>query len=132
MRGTSTMQDTQASSSTITVPPSELHLGYWNIRGLAQPIRLLLAYCQLEWKETRYELLESTKNPGTWDRSQWTSVKYNLELDFPNLPWLIDGDLKLTESTAILRHIARKFKPELLGSTICDMVTSVNLYLLKH
>merc|ERR1711874_274787 len=28
--------------------------------------------------------------------------------DFPNLPYYIDGDVKITQSNAILRHIARK------------------------
>jgi len=28
--------------------------------------------------------------------------------DFPNLPWMIDGDVKLTQSLAILKHLARK------------------------
>lgn len=35
--------------------------------------------------------------------------KFNLGLDFPNLPYLIDGDLKITQSLAILRYLGRKF-----------------------
>jgi glutathione S-transferase len=31
-----------------------------------------------------------------------------LGLDFPNLPYLFDGDIKLTQSNAILRHVARR------------------------
>ena len=30
------------------------------------------------------------------------------ELDFPNLPYFVDGDVKLSQSNAILRHIGRK------------------------
>ena len=31
-------------------------------------------------------------------------------LPLPNLPYYIDGDLKLTQSMAILRHLGRKHK----------------------
>uniref|UniRef100_A0A8C5L044 glutathione transferase n=1 Tax=Jaculus jaculus TaxID=51337 RepID=A0A8C5L044_JACJA len=57
-----------------------------------------------------------------YDRSQWLNEKFKLGLDFPNLPYLIDGTHKITQSNAILRYIARKHnlpdyekqKPELL------------------
>ena len=40
----------------------------------------------------------------------------SLGLDFPNLPYLICGDFKLTESSAINNYIIRKSgKTELLG-----------------
>ncbi|XP_013920029.1 PREDICTED: glutathione S-transferase 2-like [Thamnophis sirtalis] len=44
------------------------------------------------------------------EESEWTSVKEKLGLDFPNLPYLIDGDRKISQSNAILRYIARKHK----------------------
>ncbi|XP_060057920.1 glutathione S-transferase Mu 5-like isoform X3 [Erinaceus europaeus] len=43
-----------------------------------------------------------------YDRSQWLNEKFKLGLDFPNLPYLIDGAHRLTQSNAILRYIARK------------------------
>ncbi|XP_065596248.1 glutathione S-transferase 2-like [Cyrtonyx montezumae] len=43
-----------------------------------------------------------------YNPSDWTNEKEKLGLDFPNLPYLIDGDTKLTQSNAILRYIARK------------------------
>jgi glutathione S-transferase len=42
------------------------------------------------------------------DKSDWLKVKFQLGLDFPNLPYYIDGDLKITESNAIKRHLGRK------------------------
>jgi len=78
--------------------------GYWKIRGLAQPIRLLLAYTGTEYDDRQFE----TGPPPTYDRSAWLSVKFTLGLDFPNLPYYIDGDIKLTQSMAIMRYIARK------------------------
>lgn len=40
----------------------------------------------------------------------------SLGLEFPNLPYLIEGDFKLTESSAIVSYIVEKSgKCELLG-----------------
>ena len=45
----------------------------------------------------------------------------NLGLEFPNLPYLIAGDFKLSESSAINNYIIRKSnKQELLGKTSED------------
>lgn len=86
-------------------------LGYWNIRGLAQPIRLLLEYTETEYEDKRY-----TCGPAPdYSRECWYKEKFNLGLDFPNLPYYIDGDTKITQSCAILRHIARKHN--LCGTT---------------
>ncbi|CAG2123062.1 unnamed protein product, partial [Medioppia subpectinata] len=43
-----------------------------------------------------------------FDRSEWTNEKATLGLPFPNLPYYIDGDIKITQSLAVLRHLARK------------------------
>lgn len=41
-------------------------------------------------------------------RAAWEDVKYTLGLDFPNIPYFIDADVKLTQSLAIMRYVARK------------------------
>nr|XP_014595682.1 glutathione S-transferase Mu 1 isoform X1 [Equus caballus] len=79
-------------------------LGYWDIRGLAHAIRLLLEYTDSNYEEKKYTMGDAPD----YDRSQWLSEKFKLGLDFPNLPYLIDGAHKLTQSNAILRYIARK------------------------
>uniref|UniRef100_A0A2P2I1R4 glutathione transferase n=1 Tax=Hirondellea gigas TaxID=1518452 RepID=A0A2P2I1R4_9CRUS len=86
-------------------------LAYWDIRGLAQPIRLLLEYTNTKFTDKYYVCGEA---PG-YDKSCWFDVKSTLGFDFPNLPYYTDGDLKLTESGAIIRHIARKH--DLCGKT---------------
>ncbi|XP_060629238.2 glutathione S-transferase Mu 2-like isoform X2 [Anolis sagrei] len=83
-----------------------LTLGYWDIRGLAHAIRLLLEYTETPYEDKQYHFGEAPD----FDTSQWTSVKEKLSLDFPNLPYLFDGEKKLTQSNAILRYIARKHK----------------------
>jgi len=92
-------------------------LGYWMIRGLAEPIRYLLWYTGTEYEEKLYEV---TGEPGNWSREQWTNVKETLGLEFPNLPYYIDGDTKITETQAILEHLARKH--HLAGSNEEDYV----------
>nr|XP_008528319.1 PREDICTED: glutathione S-transferase Yb-3 isoform X5 [Equus przewalskii] len=79
-------------------------LGYWDIRGLAHAIRLLLEYTDSNYEEKKYTMGDAPD----YDRSQWLSEKFKLGLDFPNLPYLIDGAHKITQSNAILRYIARK------------------------
>ncbi|XP_026533703.1 glutathione S-transferase Mu 1-like isoform X4 [Notechis scutatus] len=83
----------------------EVTLGYWDIRGLAHTIRMLLEYTKTPYKDKYYVLGGKVPN---MDMTDWTSVKEKLGLDFPNLPYLIDGDRKISQSNAILRYIARK------------------------
>ncbi|XP_043572437.1 glutathione S-transferase Mu 1-like [Chiloscyllium plagiosum] len=86
-------------------------LGYWDIRGLAQPIRLLLEYTGTAYEDKLYSCGEAPN----YDKTCWFDVKYTLGLDFPNLPYLISGDVKITQSNAIMRYIARKHN--LVGET---------------
>ncbi|XP_066209009.1 glutathione S-transferase Mu 1-like isoform X2 [Saccopteryx leptura] len=79
-------------------------LGYWDIRGLAHAIRLLLEYTDSNYEEKKFSMGDAPD----YDRSQWLSEKSKLGLDFPNLPYLIDGAHRLNQSNAILRYIARK------------------------
>ncbi|XP_032936158.1 glutathione S-transferase 2 isoform X2 [Catharus ustulatus] len=79
-------------------------LGYWDVRGMAQPIRMLLEYTDTPYQERKYHLGPAPDH----DPSEWTSEKEKLGLDFPNIPYLIDGNTKLTQSNAIVRYIARK------------------------
>jgi glutathione S-transferase len=66
----------------------EIVFGYWGIRGLGQVPRLVLAYSGLNWKDVKYT-----------ERDQWFAKdRTGLGLQFPNLPYLIDGDFKLSES----------------------------------
>ncbi|KAL4450295.1 hypothetical protein ABPG74_009001 [Tetrahymena malaccensis] len=90
---------------------SQITLGYWNIRGLGQLSRYLLEYTGLKYKEKRYQKLEE------WFQKD----KQGLGIEFANLPYIIDGDLKLTESHAVNLYIIRKSgKNELLGTSLIE------------
>lgn len=66
----------------------------------------MLAYAGEEYEDKKYEVGDGPE----FNRDAWLNEKASLGLDFPNLPYYVDGDLKLTQSNAIYRHIARKHK----------------------
>ena len=60
---------------------------------LAQPIRLLL-----EYTETKFEDKMMRCGPAPdYDKTCWFGIKHSLGLDFPNLPYYLDGDIKITQ-----------------------------------
>jgi len=92
-------------------------LAYWDIRGLAQPIRLLLAYTDTKYEDKYYVCGPAPE----FDKTCWFGIKSSLDLDFPNLPYYIDGDVKITQSNAIMRYIGRK--NNLLGTNEKEMIS---------
>ena len=86
-------------------------LGYWKIRGYAANLRYQLAYSGIDYDMVEYEQGEGPE----FSNSAWLSVKHTLGFAFPNLPYLIDGDHKLTETQAIHKYLADKWDPNLLG-----------------
>ncbi|XP_070574573.1 glutathione S-transferase Mu 1-like [Ptychodera flava] len=91
-------------------------IAYWKIRGLAQPIRYLVEYAGIDYKEKLYECGPAPD----FSPECWLSEKHTLGLPFPNLPYMIDGDVKLTQSNAILRYLARK--ANLLGTNDTEVI----------
>jgi len=84
---------------------SQVTLGYWDIRGLAEPIRTVLEYVELPYNMELFNSFET-----------WSEKKTKADYLFPNLPYLVDGDKTITESEAIIAHVCLKAgKAELLG-----------------
>jgi len=93
-------------------------LGYWGIRGRAQIARLLLAYTGAVWEDVKYT------SPEQW----FGKDKQGLGIPFANLPYLIDGDFKLSESRAIIKYIvARSGNKELEGKNIQDQARVIQV-----
>lgn len=88
----------------------KVEVGYWDCRGLVNPVILMLEYLQKP-----YILQTPSKDllgpPPTFDKSRWYEAKSSLlkGFDFPNLPYYHDKELgiRLTQSSAILMHLAR-------------------------
>jgi glutathione S-transferase len=87
----------------------------------------MLAYCGVDY-ETKTYIRGASPD---FSKQDWLQEKKELDLDFPNLPYLIDGDFKMTESKSIMKYIASKHDPSLLGSTAeevakADMMSRVH------
>jgi len=91
-------------------------LGYLPIRGAAHPIRFLLEYVGEPYEEKIYDY----GPPPAYEKTTWLKEKFNLGFDFPGLPYYIEGDLKITQSTAIARYIASKHN--LVGRTEAEQL----------
>ncbi|MFH4981893.1 hypothetical protein AB6A40_008602 [Gnathostoma spinigerum] len=69
-------------------------LSYFPIRGLAEPIRMLLVDQGIPFQDIRVTAEE------------WTKLKPTMH--FGQMPCLHDGDMQIVQTGAILRHLARK------------------------
>ena len=80
--------------------------GYWNIRaGVRGNVnRYLLHYAGVDYTDKRYDVVNNAAEWGYGDKN-------SLGLDFPNLPYIIEGDLKITESKAVGHYICDKWAP---------------------
>ena len=79
-----------------------IKITYWNIRGITGYV-----FSLCEYTGTPYEFLtEDINDKSIWHGSVEEHVKNGLQ--YPNLPWMEDGDVKLSESFAIMNYIAEK------------------------
>ena len=83
-------------------------VGYWKIRGLAAPLRMILEYKGIEYENVLYE---AHGCPGNWDVSSWfkeDKPKLLKENALMNLPYIQYDDVVVTQSNACLRFLGRK------------------------
>ncbi|XP_051912751.1 glutathione S-transferase Mu 4-like [Hippocampus zosterae] len=89
---------------------AKLVVGYWPLRGLVERVLLLLEYLGLE-----YELRRVTDPDGWFNKLKLEVMAKN---GLANLPYLLDGEKYICESSAIMVHLALKAdRPCLLGKT---------------
>jgi glutathione S-transferase len=89
-------------------------LGYWHIRGLAESIRYLLDYLGVDFENKTY-----LQGPAPdFDGSEWTNAIEGLGMSFPNLPYFLDGAVRISETLAIFQFIASKYGAPLAGETV--------------
>jgi len=71
-------------------------LTYWKLRGKCEPINYILEYGGIDY-EMRY-----------MDGDLWAKEKPQLDLDYPNLPHMVDGNVRMSETNAICKYLAGK------------------------
>ena len=69
-------------------------------------MRTVLNYLELPYEEELFVVDDD-----------WFPTKFSRGIDFPNLPFIIDGEHKQSETSAIIEYLCAKYKPELLGTT---------------
>merc|ERR1711941_33879 len=74
-------------------------LGYWDLGGRATVARYILAASGKKWEDKRH-------NRDTWTATKTDMIKNGVDL--PNLPYLIDGDRTIAETSAVVRYLGRK------------------------
>ena len=95
---------------------SKLEIGYWSIRGLCAPLRMMCSFKGVEHEDKQYE--KTLHEDGSTTGDEWFNVrKPELLKKNPmvNLPYVADGDFVVTQSNACLLYLGRKF--DLNGST---------------
>ncbi|KAL4506920.1 hypothetical protein ABPG72_001341 [Tetrahymena utriculariae] len=73
-------------------------------QGKYQAIRFLLEILKVEYTEKRYTF----KNSKKWFEEDKLKIGYY----FPNLPYLIDGSIKLSESNSIVSYFLDKYNKQ--------------------
>jgi len=97
------------------VDPKILTIGYWNIRGLAAPLRMMAMYAGEPVHCKCYDLIPQAD--GTYDSSAWYGEeKKALQERNPliNLPYIVDGDVVVSQTNACFLYLGRKLN--MLGS----------------
>eukprot|EP00941_MAST-03F_sp_MAST-3F-sp1_P004739 g4739.t1 len=102
-----------------------LEVGYWNIRGLGAPMRMMLSYSgdSIKYEDKQYNLAPG--QDGGWDASEWfVNAKPSLQAKnaLMNLPYVDDKatGLTITQSTAVYQYLGRKLN--LMGNSEAELV----------
>eukprot|EP00448_Togula_jolla_P018103 CAMPEP_0170590778 /NCGR_PEP_ID=MMETSP0224-20130122/12050_1 /TAXON_ID=285029 /ORGANISM="Togula jolla, Strain CCCM 725" /LENGTH=310 /DNA_ID=CAMNT_0010914595 /DNA_START=46 /DNA_END=979 /DNA_ORIENTATION=+ len=82
---------------------AKLTIGYWDIRGLAAPLRMICTYAGADFESVEYDV---TGEPA-WGKDKPGLKEKNAMI---NLPYILDGDRVITQSTACFLYLGRKFK----------------------
>jgi glutathione S-transferase len=104
-------------------------LVYWNIVGLALPIRLALAYAGVDFVDIRIEAGDPTGDNFNKAYPPSKEGKLSKIMSFPNLPYFLDGDVAIAQTNTILHFVARKYglvsSQEHMTDYYCDQLTDI-------
>lgn len=112
--------DPSSIQTTMTEFRSPLTVGYWSIRGLGAPLRMMCSYADVKYIAQNHDC--TPKEDGGFDLKPWFDDKVALKERNPlmNLPYILDGEAVVCQTNACFAYLGRKFG--LLGSN--EMETS--------
>lgn len=85
-------------------------IGYFRLRGRAQVPRLLLEYLGVSYRDHIFDTVKDWRNYKTEHEKNWPLLE---------LPFLIDGKLRLTETVPICNYIVMKYgHKDMLGRSL--------------
>ena len=84
-------------------------VGYWSIRGLAAPLRMMVMYANVPLNAVIYDLAPKSDGTG-FDGSCWLTEKPVLKAQNPliNLPYVKVGDVIISQTNACFMFLGRK------------------------
>ena len=77
-----------------------MKLGYWAIRGLGAPMRMMCEYAGVEYEDVQYA------DGATWFGTDKPPLKEKNPMI--NLPYIVDGDVVITQSNSCLMYLGSK------------------------
>ena len=102
-------------------------LGYWNCKALGHPIRQLLILLGEDFEEVTWGTFED------WHKARDSVFKGEENNSLTQCPYIVDGDLVVTESTAIPFYLCNKAnRQDLLGKTLVDQTRVRQLQAIAH
>jgi glutathione S-transferase len=105
-------------------------LVYWNIVGLALPIRLALAYACVDFVDVRIDAGDPKGDNFNKAYPPSKAGKLSKIMPFVNLPYFLDGDgVAIAQTNTILRFVARKYglvsSQEHMTDYFCDHLADI-------
>lgn len=95
----------------------KIEIGYWAIRGLGAPLRMMASYGGLEWDDFQ------VKEPQEWFGTRKEDI---LKLNpLANLPFLIDGDVCVCQTNAVMLYLGDRCG--LNGKTTAERLQTVQM-----
>mmetsp|Transcript_92093 Transcript_92093/g.260188 ORF Transcript_92093/g.260188 Transcript_92093/m.260188 type:complete len:243 (+) Transcript_92093:104-832(+) len=95
----------------------KIEMGYWAIRGLGAPLRMMLEYTGADYTDFQ------VREPGEWFGSKKEAVKAKNPL--ANLPYILDGNVCVCQTNACFLYLGDRFG--LNGKTSADRLSTVQL-----
>ena len=119
------------SFGTTKDDPPRFVVGYWSIRGLGAPLRMMLHAAKVDHIVAMYDVIENQTNDESWNLSTYLGDKNWLKKDynsFCNLPFVVDTQVKnddgkelvVVQTNACFMYLGRELN--MMGKNNLEMV----------